>query len=118
MQKIDRLGWAAGISIHAYGRRIGIRTNDPAVLERVEELLPPGWEPCFSPLVDHLFSLRVGGCAAGARVKNYHLLYGGFTLHARSLDPDERLRALAWDLHVYVGEYASSRVFVHAGVVG
>ena len=118
MQKIDRLGWATGISIHAYGRRLGIRTNDPTVLERVEEVLPPGWEPCFSPLVDHLFSLRVGGLTAGARTKNYHLLYGGFTRHARSLDLDEVLRALESHLHVYVGEYASNRVFVHAGVVG
>jgi hypothetical protein len=118
MQKIDRLGWAAGLSIHTYGRRIGVRTNDPAVLERVVELLPPNWEPCFSPLVDHLFSLRVGGSTADSRLKKYHLLYGGFTLLARCLDLDEVLRALESQLHVYVGEYASNRVFVHAGAVG
>lgn len=118
MQEIDRLDWAAGVSIHAYGRRIGIRTNEPAVLNRVLELLPPGWEPCYSPLVDQLFSLRVGGAAAGQRVRNYHLLYGGPTLHARSMDFEEVLRALESQLHLYVAEYASNRVFVHAGVVG
>jgi hypothetical protein len=116
MQKIDRLGWADGVSIHAYGRRIGVRTNEPAVLPRVRELLPPGWEPGFSPLVDHLFSLRVGG--AGPRVKNFHLLYGGFTRLARSLDLDVVLRELESRMHLYVGEFASNRVFVHAGVVG
>src|SRR5258708_22329158 len=101
MQKIHRLGWADGVSIHAYGRRIGVRTNDPAVLDRVRERLPPGWEPGFSPLVDHLFSLRVGA-GAGARVKNFHLLYGGFSPHAPSLDLHEVPREPASRLHLYV----------------
>jgi hypothetical protein len=118
MQKFDRLGWAAGLSIHAYGRRIGIRTNDAAVLERISELLPPGWEPCFSPLVDHLFSLRVGGTAAQKGHREFHLLHGGLDLHARSLNLEEVLRELESRLHLYVGETASNRVFVHAGVVG
>ncbi len=50
-------------------------------------------------------------------MRNYHLLYGGFTRLSRSLDPDEVLHALESHLHVYVGEYAANRVFVHAGVV-
>jgi hypothetical protein len=116
MDKIDRLDWAAGMSIHAYGRRIGVRTNDPSILDRIRELLPPGWEDCFSPLVDHLFSLWVG--ADGGRMRNFHLLYGGFTRLARSPDLDEVLHALESHLHLYVGEYAVNRVFVHAGVVG
>jgi hypothetical protein len=118
MQKIDRLGWADGISVHAFGRRIGVRTNEPAVLDRLEELLPPGWEPGCSPLVDHLFSLRIGAAVPGTRARNFHLLYGGFTRHARTLELDEVLRALESQMHVYVGEYAANRVFVHAGVVG
>jgi hypothetical protein len=118
MQKLDRLGWAGGLSIHAYGRRVGIRTNEPAVLDRVQELLPPGSEPCFSPLVDHLFSLRVGGAGHGVRIKKYHLLYGGFTLLARSMDLAEVLQALEKQMCLYVAEYASNRIFVHAGVVG
>ncbi len=104
------------MTIHAYGRRIGIRTNDPKVLERVRALLPPGWEPCYSRLVDHLFSLRVGG--VGERVQKYHLLYGGFTLEARSLDLEEVLHALESKMHIWIGEMASNRVFVHAGAVG
>ena len=118
MAKLDRLVWADGISIHAFGRRIGIRTNAPEVLDRAVELLPPGSEPCCSPLVDHLFSLRVGANAHSSRVKNFHLLYSGFTLLARSFDLEEVLRTLESHLHLYVGEYASNRVFVHAGVVG
>jgi hypothetical protein len=118
MEKIDRLGWADGISIYAYGRRVGVRTNVPAVLENVCELLPPGWEACASPLVDHLFSLRVGGVATEPRRRNYHLLYGGFTRHARSLNLSEVLDALESYMHVYLAEYAANRIFVHAGVVG
>jgi hypothetical protein len=117
MEKIDRLGWAAGFSIYAFGRRIGVRTNAAAVLDRVVELLPPGWEPGHSPLVNHLFSLRVGCVSTEPRMRNYHLLYGGFTRHARSLDLEEVLHALETHMHLYLGEYAADRVFVHAGVV-
>jgi hypothetical protein len=118
MEKIDRLGWADGISLHAYGRRVGVRTNEPTVLDRVAELLPPGWEPCHSPLVEHLFSLRVGGAAPDGRLRHFHLLYGSFTRLARSTDLDEVLHALESHLHLFVGEFAANRVFVHAGVVG
>jgi hypothetical protein len=119
MQKLDRPGRAAGLSVHAYGRRIGVRTNAPDVLGRLTEALPPGWEPCYSPLVDHLFSLWVGRPSPGGKGgKAFHLLYGGFELLARSLDLDEVLRALEKHLHLYVGEAASNRVFVHAGAVG
>src|SRR5579871_2793500 len=118
MDAIDRLGWADGISVHAYGRRIGVRTNQPAVLAVVRDLLPPGWEPCGSPLVDHLFSLRIGGASGRPGVRNFHLLYGGFTLLSRSFDLGVVMRALESHMHLYVGEYASNRVFVHAGVVG
>ena len=35
MQKLDRLGWAAGICFVSYGLRIGIRSNEPEVLDRL-----------------------------------------------------------------------------------
>jgi hypothetical protein len=35
MQKIDRLGWAAGLSFTAYGVRIGIRVTKAAVLQQI-----------------------------------------------------------------------------------
>ena len=38
MEKIDRLGWAAGISFVSYGLRIGIRVSSPEVLNRLPEL--------------------------------------------------------------------------------
>jgi len=39
--------------------------NDAAVMERLPELLPPGWRPASSPVVDHLFSLIVVGSGCG-----------------------------------------------------
>ena len=41
MDKIDRLGWAAGINFISYGLRIGVRVNDPAIIDKVTEQLPP-----------------------------------------------------------------------------
>jgi hypothetical protein len=74
------------LSVYAYGWRIGIRVNKPEVVGRVAERLPPGWEPGCSPLVDRLYSFRVGGPAAGSRVRNYTLLYSGLTQLARTMD--------------------------------
>jgi hypothetical protein len=118
MQKIDRLGWAAGVSFYAYGLRIGVRVSTAAVLDRVVGCLPHGWEPACSPLVDHLYSLKVGGAGPRPNVRNYTLVYAGLAKLARTMELAEALDALESDLHLYVAEQARNRVFVHAGVVG
>ena len=76
MEKLDRLGWAAGTCFTAYGARIGIRLNRADILERLPECLPPGWKPARSNRVDRLYSLRVGGAARGIRA--FHLVYALF----------------------------------------
>lgn len=118
MEKIDRLGWAAGLSAYCYGNHIGIRTNKPEVLEKVQGHLPPGWEYGCSPFVDYLCSLKVGGARAGSGVREYTLLYGGLTRLARTMVLEEALLALEDHLRLYVAEHARNRVFIHAGVVG
>lgn len=118
MQKIDRLGWATGISIYAYGLRIGIRVSTPDVMDEVIARLPPGWEPGCSPLVDHLYSLKVGGAGQRAGARNYNLLYAGLAQLSRTLDLGEALDVLESDLHMHVANFARNRVFVHAGAVG
>jgi len=117
MEKIDRLGWAAGINLYTYGLRIGIRVTDPAVLHLVEERLPPGWEPGCSPFPDFLFSLKLGG-AVNARLRQYHLLYSGAKRVARTMSLDEVLDSLEGEVQLSVAEWARNRVFIHAGVVG
>ena len=97
--------------------RIGIRTNDPDVLRQLPGLLPPGWKPAPSAVVDQLFSLRVGGRSRG-RVRHYNLLYWGAARRARSLDLDSVFESLESDMRLSVASGAKRRIFVHAGVVG
>jgi hypothetical protein len=118
MRKIDRLGWAAGLSGMAFGLRIGIRVNKPEVLDSLESCLPPTWEPTSAPIVERLYSVVAGGNAARPNVRFYHLLYGGSARLARTLVLEDVFAALESDLQLYVAEYARRRVFVHAGVVG
>lgn len=118
MEKIDRLGWAAGLSFTAYGRRVGIRVSDPSIFGSVLGLLPPGWGPASSPLVHRLYSLVVGGPGPRAGTRRYNLLYENAALLARTMDLDAVLDTLQGNLHRYVAEFARGRIFVHAGVVG
>jgi hypothetical protein len=115
---LDRLGWAAGLSIVSHGVRIGIRVNDPGVLQRVADHLPPGWKPSGSPLVTELCSLLVGGSNPGSRIRRYHLLYWGSGRIARTLDDAELFVALESLLDLVVAVRAPRRIFVRAAVVG
>ncbi len=118
MEKIDRLGWAAGLSLVSYGLRIGVRANDREALERAVSRLPPGWRPAAAPRVDHLYSILAGGGATPGNAKRYNIVYSGAARIARTLDADQALDAFESDLRLHVAEAARGRVFVHAGVVG
>ncbi len=118
MKKIDRLGWVAGICFNAYGLRVGIRTNQPEIMDRILPLLPPGWKPASSPRVEGLYSLRVGGNRNGKRIRHFNLLYAGIERVARTERLDDALESLRIQLRHFVAEYAKNRIFVHAGVVG
>jgi hypothetical protein len=118
MEKLDRLGWAAGIGFVAYGTRIGIRVSTPDVLERLPAHLPPELKPADSPIVDRLYSLRVGGNRDSRQVRRFNLLYADAGRLARTLDLADVFALLENDIQLYLAESARSRLFVHAGVVG
>ena len=118
MAKIDRLGWAAGISFRAYGVRVGVRVNDKEALNQVVDHLPPGWEPASSPVVERLYSFKVGGEHARANLRRFSLLYANDARVGRSLDLAHMMKLFESDLQLFVAEAAPRRVFVHAGVVG
>jgi hypothetical protein len=118
MAKIDRLGWAAGMSLVAYGVRVGVRTNQRDVLKRLHDRFPPGWRRVESPVVERLYSLRVGGASPRANIRQFNLLYGDITRVARALDLDQVLDVFESNVKLYVAFAARRRVFVHAGVVG
>ena len=116
--KLERLGWAGGIAFDSYGTRLGIRVTDPAVLPRIAALLPPGWAAAGSPVVEGLYSLKIGQPDPRRRSRPYHLLYQGIGRLARTPDFEELLGILESDLHAQVAAHARGFLFVHAGVVG
>jgi hypothetical protein len=118
MEKLDRLGWAAGLSFVSHGVRIGIRVNDAEALERVAVHLPPESKPSGSSVVDELCSLLVGGSTRAPGVRRYNLLYWGIGRVARTLDSDEVFQALESLLHMVVSTRAPRKLFVRAAVVG
>ena len=117
MEKLDRLGWATGMSFLAHGLRIGIRMNDPQALDELLQILPPGWRPASSSIVDRLYSLIVGGGGVRSGVRRYNLLYVGPARIGRSMSLDDVLDRLEQDLRLYVAEWSRRKLFVHAGVV-
>ena len=117
MQKLDRLGWAAGTAFRAYGVRFGVRVSEPSVPEAIGRALPPSSKPITSPIVDHLYSLRLGGGNGKKRIRRYHLLYSESRRIARSMDLAQVIQALESDLQISVALGAKNRLFVHAGVV-
>ncbi|MCA1596586.1 MAG: hypothetical protein LC772_09215 [Chloroflexi bacterium] len=68
MQKLDRMGWSAGLVFRSYGLKIGIRTNDGELLEQICAELPPNIYPSKARYVDRLYSLRLGKNIAHDRV--------------------------------------------------
>jgi hypothetical protein len=117
MQKLDRLGWAGGVTFVAYGRTVGVRWNVPEPPDDVLECLPPVWTPSESPIVGHLLSLRLAGNTRLGK-REFNLLYSGVRPAARSLKRDEVIAVLEQEIQNYLAERARDRVFVHAGVVG
>src|SRR6476646_7063652 len=95
MEKLDRLVWAEGVSVRAYGVQLGLRASEPGVLEPLLARLPPEWKPAASPFVERMYSYVAGG-------------------HA----PGPCLEALEVDARHTVAALSPQRVFVHAGVVG
>src|ERR1051326_5256315 len=118
MEKIDRLGWAAGISFTSYGVRVGVRVNDATILEQLIDCFPPGWKPSASTVVERLYSLFFGGSGGERKVRRFNLLYGDIARLVRSLDEEQVFETFESDLQLYVAEAARRKVFVHAGVVG
>jgi len=117
MEKIDRLGWAAGLAVVSYGVYIGLRTDEPEALDGLVRLLPSGWRPATSPQVERLYSFRVGD-GPGQGIRRFSMLYRDETRIARSLEQTAVLNALESELQLYLAERARGRIFVHAGVVG
>lgn len=117
MKKLDRLGWTVGFSFEAFGSRVGVRTNNPALLDALRARLPIGWKPVSSALVEAIFSIKDGNVTSRPGVKQYHLLYSGITRIMRTFDFEAMLGAFETAVQLHVAEMAHHYTFVHAGVV-
>jgi hypothetical protein len=106
------------MTILAQGRHIGFRTDKPGLLEEIQERLPPGWKPSDRVRVRRVYSVRVAGAKPGPGPRRTHSLYMNAQRIHRSRDLEDLLDRLESDLHLYVAERATRRIFVHAGVVG
>lgn len=98
--------------------RIGVRVNDKEALDQVVDHFPPGWEHASSPVVERLYSFKVGGDGSRANLRRFNLLYANDARVGRSLDLAHMMKLFESDLQLFVAEAAPRRVFVHAGVVG
>ena len=116
MGRIDRLGWRAGTCFDAYGLRVGVRTNAPALLERLGPHLPPGWRSLASPVVDRIFSVWIDTGSGPARRPSR--VYAGRQRCARTADLAHAFAVLESEIRQSVAAGAERRTFVHAGVVG
>jgi hypothetical protein len=117
MTRLDRLGWAEGISLVAYGSRIGIRVNKTGMLDRIKPYLPVGWKMIRSNVVDRLYSV-VFGEKKRTNIRGFHLLYADVQNIARTDVVDDLLEVFESDLNAYIAGVAHQFCFVHAGVVG
>src|SRR3954463_11769902 len=118
MEKLDRLVWAEGLTVRAYGVQLGLRASEPGVLAPLLARLPPDWKPAASPFVDRMYSYIAGGHPPGSRVRRFHILYIDHARVARDHRLDPCLDALEVDARHTVSVLSTQRVFVHAGVVG
>src|SRR5581483_914258 len=117
MAKLDRLGWADGLSFTAYGVRVGIRVNDHAILRELIQRLPPGAKPSTAQRVDHLYSITGFPASSNGKVRRFNLGYWNLLRFSRSRDFETLLDEFESQVQLTVAEYAARRVFVHAGVV-
>ena len=118
MESLDRMNWTAGLTLLAFGRRIGVRVNDPDILKLLPNHLPYGWKRAEGATVERLYSLFASGRQNNPKLRRSHFVFAGAVELARSLNLSEILQALERDARLFVAERARRRIFVHAAAVG
>src|SRR5215831_3507626 len=91
MAKLDRLGWADGMSFSAYGVRFGLRVNDRALLRHLIARLPPRSKQSPVRTVNHLYSLTGFAKPVSGRVRRFNLGYWNLARFVRTRDFEDLL---------------------------
>ncbi len=118
MEKLDRQGWAVSLAFTGYGLRIGFRANTEHALAAVLEELPPGLKRSSASEVDLLYSVTEGDSGPMNGFHRYSLAHANGTQLARSPEFDSIPAEIESHLSLHLAEFARTRVFIHAGVVG
>lgn len=116
MDKIDRLGWAAGIAFQAFGLRIGLRVNAASILESLLSRVPPCWAGLESAVVDRMYSLVIPA-APRRNLRHLGVLYGDHTRLIRTERLQDLLDFFESDLDLHIAANSRDRLFIHAGAV-
>jgi len=104
-------GAPARLGARIHGLRIGLRSDDPALLRRLAERLPRGWRRADGVRPHRLYALV-------AEARGERVLYADGAAIARGRRLAAALDAFESDVQLHVAEWAPRRVFVHAGAVG
>src|SRR6266853_6285881 len=110
MTKLDRLGWADGMSFNAYGVRVGLRVNDSAILTDLIARLPPGSKQATFAVVDHLYSIIGSNAKPDTKVRRLGLGYWNLLRFARAREFDSVLEAFESHVQITIAEYAPRRL--------
>lgn len=117
MAALEAVPWRAGLAIVQYGLRIGIRSDEPALVARALEQIPPGWQAAPSPLVERIYSLVADPRPLGV-AGDEAILYVDGQRSSLDLSQDEVIEAFEAYVHPYLAEFARERIAIHAGVAG
>lgn len=119
VDKLERMGWTDRFVVDALGLYIAVRVNDAEAMRRAETLFAEfGW-PLIdnNPIPDLILSIRIGQESSRQGVKNYHLLYAGSLMLARTLKVEELWETLRGTLLSYVIGSNPEYVFLNSPAV-
>jgi len=108
--------WSGELALVSYGVRIGIRADDPDILDRIPTYLPPGWQPCDPAGVELQYSLSTA-IAEDDHARKFRLEADDEECVER-LDAADILTVLESRVRGQIAARTTEqRLFVHAGVV-
>jgi hypothetical protein len=118
MRKLDRLPWIDGFAWTSHGARIGVRVNDPLLLQQLHERLPPWARIGKDGVVDRMLSLWSPDSSVFRAARQYHVLYADHARVGRARDREEILDLYDSHVRLATAQYARPNLFVHAGAIG
>jgi len=118
LDELDGLHWAAGVTVTAFGVRLGVRVDDAELLPGICRHLPPACRSLDSPAVDHLYSIRSSPPVHATGASRFFQVYSGSERRAGTPNEACALAVLEAAVRFDLAMSATRWTFVHAGAVG